>query len=362
MLSLNALSSSLGIPPALASAASGYLANALGMQGAGKATLTNLGTSLISNLLSGSTSGSSAPFGSSGAASGASGIGGLGGTQSGIGGLGGTQTGTASAIPWMQAQKPTMLTIGSREKPSQEASLKQIYQGLDPALAQYYAERGISVPGISAASGGTVDSSIGNELDRKYSPNFKIYSPTILNNRGLGQIPGSTMQPLKMLRQSIHGAAKGGLPRQYKDASPEGHNPEFITGLTGFYADGGGTGQSDDIPALLHDGDYVMDAETVSALGDGSSKAGRHVLDKFRTQIPHEKKLEGNVVPAKIADGEYVFPAAFVTALGRGDNKRGAKILDGLRESLREHKRSAPMDKIPPKAKAPLSYISKAKG
>ena len=230
----NALSSSLGIPPALANAASGYLANALGMQGAGKATLTNLGTSLISNLLSGSTSGSSAPSGYSGAASGAS----------GIGGLGGTQTGTASAIPWLQAQKPTMLTIGSREKPSQEASLKQIYQGLDPALAQYYAERGISVPGISAASGGTVDSSIGNELDRKYSPNFKIYSPTILINRGLGQIPGSTMQPLKMLRQSIHGAAKGGLPRQYKDASPEGHNPEFITGLTGFYADGGGTGQS----------------------------------------------------------------------------------------------------------------------
>ena len=65
----------------------------------------------------------------------------------------------------------------------------------------------------------------------------------------------------------------------------------------------------------------------------------------------------GNVVPAKIADGEYVLPSAFVSALGKGDNKRGAEILDGLRKKLREHKRKAPLDKIPPKAKSPLDYM-----
>ena len=113
---------------------------------------------------------------------------------------------------------------------------------------------------------------------------------------------------------------------------------------------------------MLHDGDYVMDAETVSALGDGSSKAGREVLDGFRSKVPHRDRQEGSAVPAKIADGEYVFPAAFVTSLGNGDNKRGAKILDGLREKLREHKRSAPSTKIPPKAKSPLDYIKSAKG
>ena len=77
--------------------------------------------------------------------------------------------------------------------------------------------------------------------------------------------------------------AKGGLPAKYEEAAPDGHNPEFITGLTGYYACGGGTGQSDDIPAMLHDGDYVMDAEAVSAFGDGSSKAGNEVLMKLRT-------------------------------------------------------------------------------
>ena len=105
-----------------------------------------------------------------------------------------------------------------------------------------------------------------------------------------------------------------------------------------------------------------MDAEAVSALGDGSSKAGREVLDGFRKQVPHHAFTGGQVVPANIADGEYVFPAGFVTAIGGGSNKKGAEILNGLREQLRMHKRSAPTSKIPPKAKSPLDYIKKAKG
>jgi hypothetical protein len=152
---------------------------------------------------------------------------------------------------------------------------------------------------------------------------------------------------------------KGGLSH-YAAAAPKGHHPEFITGKTGYYANGQGTGQSDDIPAMLHDGDYVMDSDVVSALGDGSSKAGRDVLDGFRERIPH--KADGGSekpVAAKIADGEYVFPAAFVTALGSGDNKKGSEILDGLRTKLRQHKRSAPDSKIPPKAKDPVDYIKK---
>ena len=88
------------------------------------------------------------------------------------------------------------------------------------------------------------------------------------------------------------------------------HIPEFITGITGHYVKGGGTGQSDSIKAMLADGEYVMDSDSVAALGDGSSDAG-------------------------------------------------AKLLDAFRESLREHKRSAPIDKIPPKA-SPLQYMKEA--
>jgi len=80
----------------------------------------------------------------------------------------------------------------------------------------------------------------------------------------------------------------------------------------GFAVGGAGTGQSDDIPTMLSDGEYVFDADTVSALGDGSSKAGAAILDKMRAEI-------------------------------------------------RKHKRGAPIDDIPPKAKSPLSYLKMAR-
>ena len=89
-----------------------------------------------------------------------------------------------------------------------------------------------------------------------------------------------------------------------------GHVPQFITGATGNYVKGRGDGQSDDIPAMLADGEYVFDADTVAQLGNGSSDAG-------------------------------------------------AKLLDHFRHALREHKRSAPVDKIPPKA-SPLAYMKEA--
>ena len=151
---------------------------------------------------------------------------------------------------------------------------------------------------------------------------------------------------------SIEGLKEGG--------STHKHKPEFVTGITGHYAQGRGTGQSDDIPALLKDGDYVMDADIVAALGDGSSKAGAEALHHFMNQFPHkqfEHLSTGGHINAMIADGEFVFPASLVTALGGGSNKEGAKKLDEMREKIREHKRSASTKNIPPKAKSPLSYM-----
>ena len=66
---------------------------------------------------------------------------------------------------------------------------------------------------------------------------------------------------------------------------------------------------------------------------------------------------QDDLIDARLADGEYVFDADIVSALGDGSNKEGAKKLDAMREAIRKHKRSAPADKIPPKAKSPLSYL-----
>ena len=86
-------------------------------------------------------------------------------------------------------------------------------------------------------------------------------------------------------------------------------------GLIQCFANGGaptgmGGGQEDNVPAMLSDGEYVMDADTVAALGDGNTNAG-------------------------------------------------ASALDQMRHAVRQHKRASSVDKIPPKAKKPMAYVPK---
>jgi len=52
---------------------------------------------------------------------------------------------------------------------------------------------------------------------------------------------------------------------------------------------GGADGRSDDVNAVLSDGEYVMDAETVAMLGNGSSKAGASKLDQMRSKLRQHK-------------------------------------------------------------------------
>ena len=89
----------------------------------------------------------------------------------------------------------------------------------------------------------------------------------------------------------IAGLAKGGMP------------PRFLSG--------GGDGMSDDIPAVignkqparLADGEFVIPADVVSHLGNGSSKAGAKqlysMMDKVRTARTGNKKQGKQITPAK---------------------------------------------------------------
>lgn len=55
------------------------------------------------------------------------------------------------------------------------------------------------------------------------------------------------------------------------------------------FAQGAGSGRDDTIDAKLSDGEYVIDAETVALLGDGSGKRGAQLLDRMREQIRKQK-------------------------------------------------------------------------
>jgi len=65
-----------------------------------------------------------------------------------------------------------------------------------------------------------------------------------------------------------------------------------------YLAQGSGSGRDDTIDARLSDGEYVIDAETVALLGDGSTKAGAARLDKMRTEL---RKQKGK----KLAKGQF---------------------------------------------------------
>jgi hypothetical protein len=143
--------------------------------------------------------------------------------------------------------------------------------------------------------------------------------PQQMQQQGLPQqMPPQIAQqvPQGMPQQGMMPQQQGMPPPMRKGGLPHVSNVPMVEGRMDFRqgsaVHGEGDGQSDDIPAMLADGEYVFDADTVAQIGNGSTKAGAQALDKFR-------------------------------------------------ESIRAHKRSAPVDKIPPKTKALTSYLKGAR-
>ena len=120
--------------------------------------------------------------------------------------------------------------------------------------------------------------------------------------------PNAQMMQQNPMDGGLQGLRSGGLPAWSNVPVTNGR----LNFRNGAPVHGPGDGQSDDIPAMLADGEYVFDADTVAQIGNGSTKAGAAALDKFR-------------------------------------------------ENIRAHKRSAPINKIPPKTKALTSYLKGAR-
>lgn len=109
----------------------------------------------------------------------------------------------------------------------------------------------------------------------------QVPQPTLAVPNDLGIRPpiGTTSQtpvtdPTSPRRLGIRMARGGGVP-------PRDNSPLAVTGAGG--------GRDDTVPALLSDGEYVIDAETVALLGDGSNKEGARKLDDLRVNIRKHK-------------------------------------------------------------------------
>jgi hypothetical protein len=185
-------------------------------------------------------------------------------------------------------------------------------------------------------------------------------------------------QFLKENMQSLGMESPPGPPPEFKKKRykkpPEGYRagfdpqwqyyedePEYARGgmVKSGYIKGKHGGQSDTRPIHMPEGSYVMDATTVSLLGDGNSDNGAE-----RTKQLEQNFMKGGItrdyepsrnVRARVSDGEYIFSKKAVTNLGGGNNAKGSQILDEFRNNLRQQKGVKPF--LPPKTKPFNSYV-----
>lgn len=93
--------------------------------------------------------------------------------------------------------------------------------------------------------------------------------------------PNDTTKPAGAAHGGMFGGASdsGDVASAVDEQEPE--KKRFVRGP--------GTGRSDSIDARLSDGEYVLTAEDVALLGDGSSEAGARRLDEFRRALRKHK-------------------------------------------------------------------------
>lgn len=142
-------------------------------------------------------------------------------------------------------------------------------------------------------------------------------------------------------------------------------NPEVEYYAQGGYVYGPDGGQLDNRNRRIPEGSYVMNATDVSLLGDGNSNKGAKELiemerNLFRSGLSKAPSLtrgyeQRHSIPAKLSDGEYVIEPQYVTAIGNGNNSLGAKKLNNARKALRKQKGVKSI--LPPKSKPMTSYM-----
>ena len=117
------------------------------------------------------------------------------------------------------------------------------------------------------------EASFFSHIPQRGIPDFAVPTPMQNRQTGVGDLNGDGLMDALDLaiwkrRYAGRGYARGGNV----------HGP--------------GDGRSDSIPAELSDGEYVIDAETVALLGNGSTRAGADKLDQFRVAVRKHKGRE----------------------------------------------------------------------
>jgi hypothetical protein len=136
------------------------------------------------------------------------------------------------------------------------------------------------------------------ETDEQFTTRLKMYEyqrsqtpVTDIYNYGYGpQQRFFTPASYVPIETAADGGLMGQAPGYYRyGRQPMQQGGRMINSPLAQYGQGGAHGRSDDVPAVLSDGEYVIDAETVALLGNGSVDAGANQLDRMREEIRKHK-------------------------------------------------------------------------
>ena len=177
---------------------------------------------------------------------------------------------------------------------------------------------------------------LSSSKQRRY---FDTSMPEVYNNMGQLVEPGSnTARGTPIMQSTLNSKAKKGENRYSYAYSPYGGGLDPQEG----YARGG--------EVDMRDGSFVVDARTVSELGNGSSNAGMELLARMGGR-PLQGKGDGvsDSIPARIggkqearvARDEVLFPPEAVRRMGKGSEKRGTEKLYSLMNKAHKARKKA---------------------
>lgn len=270
-----------------------------------------------------------------------------------LGGLGDASSYTADVVPTVSLQElldnsaSDYLGQYAGAIPDAASSVSDVVAALPSYSPEAYAD--VSVPGYQFGQNAVPSESIWDKLE---SIGKRLETPGGKLAVGLG---GGALSMLdaykknKLLKEAMAkqqsavdartaAAQKYSAPVYYSSGRSAIANPTARGGAALFFANNGLRNNAVNPNATS----YFAEGGALGYVSGGSSG-------------------QDDKVPAQLSDGEYVMDADVVSALGDGNNAAGAAKLDAMRQEIRKHKRSAPANKIPPKAKSPLSYMKKGK-
>jgi hypothetical protein len=277
---------------------------------------------------------------------------------------GGTPSDGGGASPWMM----TPNIMGNTPMPSPLLAASNPASGLPQAMSV------ATTPGSPNLSLAPPPGAYGGPP--LVSPPRPVGNPPPIRPRGImttqyadgggvsdPDIPGSAGgTPSARIANIVHSLASpvAAPPAASSSATPGGVDPIIYALMRANNPVSGGMGGGgNDVDSLLmrlgvHPGPNVVRAGSRFAAGGPLSHAGPG-------HVSGESSGQADDVNARLSDGEYVIDADVVSALGDGNNAAGARSLDQLREAVRKDKRSAPANKIPPKAKPAVKYLPRKK-